>query len=198
MQNASAADVEAAQPDTPERSKAPPLFSRLRGLTSPSQVISLLQERIGTALRAGATPHNLARSIAVGVCMGLCPVPGVTTLACTLLAYVFSLHMATVQAVQLSMWGVQLAALAPLAWLGAWALGSQAVPFSVEEFAAAAQLGFVHILRTFWMVVLQATAAWAALFVPLYLAIYNATLPLLRRWFVGWKRRERRQTTLSD
>ena len=136
---------------------------------------------MSAALSSGATPDNIARSLAVGVSMSFWPVPGTTTVVCGVLAYFTGLHGATVQLVQWTLGFIQLATIIPLAWLGAALAGESASAVTVGELAKALHEGPIYVLSTFSTVLLHAVLAWCLLALPVTLAVYSLAFPVLRR-----------------
>ena len=130
-------------------------------------------------LKSGATPEGIALSLAFGLTGGVFPIPAITTLACIVLAYVFSLNFPAVQLTNLLMTPVNLATFIPFIRCGEWLLGVDGVELSgVVGMLRSDPLGAV---RVFWVSLVRGVLAWLA-FLPVatWLA-YVVLRPIIRR-----------------
>ena len=76
-------------------------------------------------LRQGITPEKIALSLAIGICLGVFPLLGSTTILCTLAAILFRLNLPAIQLVNYFVYPLQLALLIPFIRLGEALLGAQ-------------------------------------------------------------------------
>ena len=130
-------------------------------------------------LKSGATPEGIALSLAFGLTGGVFPVPAITTVACIVLAYVFSLNFPAVQLTNLLMTPVNLATFIPFIRAGEWLLGVDGVELTgVVGMLRSDPLGAVSV---FWLSLARGVLAWLA-FLPVatWLA-YMVLRPIIRR-----------------
>ena len=127
----------------------------------------------------GPTPEGIALSLAFGLTGGVFPVPAITTVACVVLAYLFSLNFPAVQLTNLLMTPVNLATFVPFIRAGEWLLGVD----SVELSGVVGQLRSdpLSAVQAFWVSLARGVLAWLA-FLPVatWLA-YVILRPIIRR-----------------
>jgi uncharacterized protein (DUF2062 family) len=87
------------------------VFGRLKSKTM-STIRSIFKE--------GMSIHKIALCLAMGATLGVFPVLGITTLLCTVAAFVFRLNLPAIQMVNYLVYPVQLALLAPFYSIGSW------------------------------------------------------------------------------
>jgi len=61
------------------------------------KIFHKLKDKIIEFLKQGATPHELALAISLGIVIGMFPVQGITTVLCTLIAVIFRLNLVLIQ-----------------------------------------------------------------------------------------------------
>ena len=130
-------------------------------------------------LKSGATPEGIALSLAFGLTGGVFPVPAITTVACIVLAYVFSLNFPAVQLTNLLMTPVNLATFIPFIRAGEWLLGVDGVELS--GVVGMLRSDPLEAVRVFWVSLVRGVLAWLA-FLPVatWLA-YVILRPIIRR-----------------
>ena len=130
-------------------------------------------------LKSGATPEGIALSLAFGLTGGVFPIPAITTLACVVLAYLFSLNFPAVQLTNLLMTPVNLATFIPFIRAGEWLMGVEGVELTgVVGMIRSDPFGAVSV---FWLSLVRGVLAWLV-FLPAatYLA-YVVLRPIIRR-----------------
>ena len=134
-------------------------------------------------LKSGATPEGIALSLAFGLTGGVFPVPAVTTVACIVLAYLFSLNFPAVQITNLLMTPVNLATFIPFIRVGEWLCRAEAVELSLALF----QVDPLSAIRLFWLSLVRGVLAWLV-FLPLATAaLYVLLKPVIRRLMANMK-----------
>jgi uncharacterized protein (DUF2062 family) len=86
-----------------------------------------MRSSAGEWLQQGLSPRQLAFTLALGFAIGCIPLLGMTTAICTVLALVFRLNMAAIQAANWVAMPLQVALLFPFLRLGQWLFSAQAL-----------------------------------------------------------------------
>ena len=136
-------------------------------------------------LTQGVTPHQLARTIGLGLVCGIFPFLGFTTLLCFLSALLLRLNQPVIHLVNQLMWPVQLAFIPIYLKAGAWLFRAESLPFDPQ---VAAQM-FWHSPAQFWarfgLMGLHAFVAWLITAPFIVASGYWFSRPILRRWASG-------------
>jgi uncharacterized protein (DUF2062 family) len=132
-------------------------------------------------LRRGATPQQLAWSLAVGVLIGINPILGSTTLLCLVLALVFRLNIVASQLTNHLTYPLQLLLVIPFIRLGSRFFHTAPMPLAARELVHAARATPLALVRQLWMWESHALVVWAILAAVLTPAIALALTPILRR-----------------
>lgn len=132
-------------------------------------------------LRQGITPEKIALSLAIGIGLGVFPVPGSTTILCALAAILFRLNLPTVQLVNYFVYPLQLALLIPFMRFGEILFRSPHVSLSLTVIFASIKRSAWQTTKTYWTSGWHAMVAWC-LVGPLAIWISYAVLaPALHR-----------------
>lgn len=132
-------------------------------------------------LRQGTAPEALARSVAVGLALGICPLWGTSTVLCLGAATLFRLNHAAVQLANYLAYPLQLALLLPFIRLGERIFHAPRLPLSAALLGEAFRTNGWSALGLFWTSLWHAAVAWL-LAVPAPAALLAACLlPLFRR-----------------
>ncbi len=132
-------------------------------------------------LRQGVTPEKIALSLALGLGIGICPVLGVSTVLCTVIALVMRLNLPAIQLVNYLAWPLQLALIIPFVRVGEHLLGAKAQPLSVAEGFRITGAGATHTIVVLWDAILHAALGWIVIGPPLILVLYRVLRPILVR-----------------
>eukprot|EP01125_Pyxidicula_operculata_P004113 TRINITY_DN1596_c0_g1_i1.p1 TRINITY_DN1596_c0_g1~~TRINITY_DN1596_c0_g1_i1.p1 ORF type:complete len:189 (-),score=20.85 TRINITY_DN1596_c0_g1_i1:38-604(-) len=129
--------------------------------------------------KQGLTPEALAMSFAFGITGGVFPVPGITTLICMVLIYLFKLNVAATQIVNFMMTPVLFATFIPFMKLGNYLLGadedlSQLLDLVKSNLFQAISVASLSFLRGIF--------AWFLLSPFMVAAAYYILLPIVRRF----------------
>jgi uncharacterized protein (DUF2062 family) len=138
--------------------------------------------------RQGLTPHEVALTLAVGLCLSVPPVIGTTTILCALAAVLLRLNQPLIQAVNFLAYPLQLLLLVPYLRLGEWLFREPPTPLSPSKIAAMARSDLRGTISSLGTVIWHGAVAWALLSVPMGLALYAILKPVLVRMQARLKR----------
>jgi len=128
--------------------------------------------------KQGLTPEALALSFAFGISGGLFPVPGITSLACFVFIYFFSLNLAATQIVNFLMTPIDVACVIPFIKIGNWIFG---VDEDVSTIFAMFDESIVKALGVAGTSILRGIVAWLIVMPFITIAAYYLLVPLTRR-----------------
>lgn len=131
-------------------------------------------------LRRGLSPDEVALTVAVGLCIAVNPVVGVTTVLSFTAAWALRLNVPIIQAINWSSYPLQLVTIIPFIRLGERIFRAPRLTLSVNELVAAAKtdpLGTVALLAASFG---RAVVAWLLVAPLIGVAVYFGTRPLLR------------------
>ena len=132
-------------------------------------------------LRQGITPEKIALSLAFGICLGVFPVLGSTTILCTLAAILFRLNLPAIQLVNYFVYPLQLALLIPFIRFGEALFRSQHVSLSLQIIFASIKRSPWQTTKMYWTSGWHAMVAWCLVGPLLIWVLYSALTPVLRR-----------------
>jgi uncharacterized protein (DUF2062 family) len=146
---------------------------------------SLLQrvvvEPLMRLLRVGATPEQLAWSLALGVVVGINPLIGSTTLVALALAGVLRLNVVASQVGNHLVYPLELVLFPVFLKLGSRVFGSQKVPMGGKKLLEAVRHHPWDTTRMLWMWEWHALVVWAVLAAVMMPLIAYSLRPVLRR-----------------
>lgn len=131
-------------------------------------------------LTQGLSPDQVALTCAVGLCIAVIPVIGVTTILSFLAAWALKLNQPVIQTINWSSYPLQLLMIFPFIRLGEKIFGSPRLKFSLEQLVAmgkADPLGTMALLGT---TLAHAVVAWLLVCPLILVAVYFGTRPLFR------------------
>jgi uncharacterized protein (DUF2062 family) len=135
---------------------------------------------IAGQLRQGLSPDRIALTIAIGLCIAIIPVVGVTTIMSFLAAWLLRLNQPIIQAINWSSYALQLLMILPFVRLGEWIFRAPRLGLSAEGFVAMAKADPFGTIVAVWPTLWHAVAAWA-ITMPLFGAVvYFSLRPVLR------------------
>ena len=132
-------------------------------------------------LRQGLSPHEIALTLAIGLCLSVPPVLGTTTLLCALAAIVFRLNQPLIQAVNFLAYPLQLLLLVPFFRAGEWLFGVPHTPLAPGRVLAMARADLFGTVASLWTVMWHAAIVWAVVSPLAALAVYLILRPVLER-----------------
>lgn len=136
---------------------------------------------VAVLLKQGMTPEKAALCIALGTGISICPLIGLPTALCTILAAALRLNLPLIQSVNYCFTIPQWALVLPFIRIGEWMYQVDPLPLSITEIKALLDDNFFASLAFLWRTALHAASAWLLLAVPLTLLVYFSLLPVLRQ-----------------
>jgi uncharacterized protein (DUF2062 family) len=131
-------------------------------------------------LRQGLSPDRIALTIAIGLCIAIIPVVGVTTIMSFLAAWLLRLNQPIIQAINWSSYALQLLMILPFVRLGEWMFRTPRLGLSAEGFVAMAKADPFGTIVAVWPTLWHAVAAWAITVPLLGAVVYYSLRPALR------------------
>ena len=135
-------------------------------------------------LRQGITPEKIALSLAVGICLGVFPVLGSTTILCTLAAIVFRLNLPATQLVNYFVYPLQVALLIPFIRFGEIIFRAPHVSLSLAIIFDSIKRSVWQTTKTYWTPGWHAMIAWCLVGPLATWILYLVLAPMLRRFAV--------------
>jgi uncharacterized protein (DUF2062 family) len=132
-------------------------------------------------LRQGLTPHQIALTLAIGLCLSVPPVLGTTTILCAFAGILLRLNQPLIQAVNFVSYPLQLLLLVPFLRAGEWLFGAPHTPLSPARILAMARADLPGTMTALWSVSWHGAVVWALLSPPAALAIYLVARPAIER-----------------
>lgn len=132
-------------------------------------------------LRQGITPEKIALSLAIGICVGVFPVLGSTTILCTLAAIVFRLNLPAIQLVNYFVYPLQLALLIPFIRFGEILFRVPHVSLSLTIIFESVKRSAWQTTKTYWTSGWHAMIAWCMVGPVAIWIMYLVLAPALRR-----------------
>jgi uncharacterized protein (DUF2062 family) len=132
-------------------------------------------------LTQGLSPERIAMTIAVGLCLGIIPVIGVTTILCFLAAWSLRLNQPIIQLINWSSAALQLLLIIPFIRLGEAIFQTPPMTQSLEDLVTMAKSDAAGTMQKLGVTVGHAVVAWLIAVPFLIAAVYFASRPLLRR-----------------
>lgn len=157
-----------------------------------------LLEPVKGWLKQGLTPDQLARTLALGVACGLVPMPGMTTLLATTLAWRLRLNVAA-----MLLLGHLLTPLQVLLFVPFFRWGARVFHHSAAAALSLAQIKYQFMHPTaagvdlLWRASLGALLLWAVAMVPLTFLLYRGLRPVLERLLVRLSKRKQESKMAS-
>jgi uncharacterized protein (DUF2062 family) len=139
-------------------------------------------------LEQGTSPESLALSLAVGACLGLFPILGVTTFLCLLVGGVFRLNHAALQIANYLVMPLQLVLILAFVRLGEWLTGAATMPVNPLELASLARADPSGFLARFGLTVLRGILGWSVVTPFVGPSLHAMLLPLVRGMARGLRR----------
>jgi uncharacterized protein (DUF2062 family) len=139
-----------------------------------------VRDPIVAQLTQGMSPEKIAQTIAVGSCIALFPVLGVTTALCILTAVVLRLNQPVILLLNQALWPVHISTIYLCVRLGETLFDAPHVRFSIRYMSSLFWEDRAMFFHRFGMTVFYAVVAWALL-APVYIAVmYYTALAIVR------------------
>ena len=130
-------------------------------------------------LTQGLSASSIALTLALGLCLGVIPVLGTTTVLCAAAAVVLRLNQPLIQAVNYVAFPLQIALVVPFLTLGHHLFGEAGPALTAEQLAGLAAGPPLEAVRALGGAALQATAAWLLTAPVAGLVVFLVARPLL-------------------
>jgi uncharacterized protein (DUF2062 family) len=148
-------------------------------------VKEFLKKRIVTPLVAllkqGITPEKLALSLAFGICLGVFPVLGSTTILCSLAAILFRLNLPAINLINWFVYPLQIALIMPFIRMGEKILGAAPIPYTLTQMVAMLHTDMWATITALWQTTVHAIFAWFVVGPLMIVILYKILTPLMRR-----------------
>jgi uncharacterized protein (DUF2062 family) len=143
--------------------------------------LSTAKNKLLAFLKMGSTPERLALSIALGIALGLVPALGITTLLCTLAAFLFRLNLPAIQLVNFFVYPLQLALLIPFIRAGEWLFGVESLNLSFELIQRMMKANLWNTVISLWAATMRAVVVWLLIAPVVVALVYFVMTPLLKK-----------------
>jgi uncharacterized protein (DUF2062 family) len=134
------------------------------------------KESLNSTLKSCLTPEKMALTVALGVSLGILPLPWGATLLCALIAYVFKLNQAGIQVVNYMVYPLQIALFVPF-----YRVGEKLFPETLPAMSTGGNGKILNFLSHLGQSTLKAIFAWVMLAPPLALILYLILLTVFKR-----------------
>lgn len=145
------------------------------------KVVRRVRQFLADQIRQGLSPHEIALTLAVGICLSVPPMLGTTTILCALAAVLLRLNQPLIQAVNVLAYPLQLALLVPFLRAGEWLFRAPHTPLSPARILAMGTADPIGTIRSLWTVGWHGAVVWAFASVPAALIVYLVAKPALER-----------------
>jgi uncharacterized protein (DUF2062 family) len=131
-------------------------------------------------LTQGLSPDQIALTCAVGLCIAVIPVIGVTTALSFLAAWALRLNQPVIQTINWTSYPLQLLLIFPFIRLGEKIFGAPRLKFSLEQLLAMGKADPLGTMTFLGSTLAHAVVAWLLVCPALLLVVYFASRPLFR------------------
>lgn len=132
-------------------------------------------------LRTGLSPVKLALSFSIGICLGLTPIPGTSTLTCAIAAIYFRLNLGAIQLINYIVYPLQILLIYPFFKAGAFITGSEIFSGTAAEISGKFHSHFWESMSELGFTAVAAVAIWAIISIPTGILLYKVSLPIFRK-----------------
>jgi uncharacterized protein (DUF2062 family) len=138
-----------------------------------------IRRLIKSMLKEGISLRKISLCLALGVALGIFPVLGMTTLLCTIAAFILRLNMPAIQAVNFIVYPLQIILLAPFYGAGSWLFGGQGRHIISENLIDLLQNDFWGGIVNLWDLTFYAIFTWLMVTPLLILLLYGILKPVI-------------------
>ncbi len=135
-------------------------------------------------LRQGVSPEKIALTVALGICLGVTPVIGSTTMLCTLAAITLRLNLPAILLVNGVVYPLQLMLVVPFLRAGAWAFRVDGPKLSIGQIFNLIRANAWHAITTLWVATMHALVIWLIAGCLVTGVVYFVLSGVLRRCWV--------------
>jgi hypothetical protein len=144
-----------------------------------------LKNKIATPLlsrlKSGMSVEKMSLTLTLGICIGIIPVFGVSTLILTALALAFRLNIPAIQFVNYGIAVVKYVLFVPFLKLGQIIFFPADSDIHLNNILSQYHNDFFGTFKMFWQLNLGGFIVWAIISIPLGLFIYYKSQPYLKR-----------------
>lgn len=148
---------------------------------SRSKLFKGIGKPLGEFLSQGLAPEMMSRTIATGLFLGTIPIPGISTVLCTILAVGFRMNLALIQFVNYLVFPLQVLLFFPLYSIASRITGKEIIkeiPEMLEKMSGSILLtASADLLWLFATILL----VWIAIMFPVSVILYFSINPILIR-----------------
>lgn len=148
---------------------------------SRSKLFRGIGKTLGEFLSQGLSPEMMSRTIATGLFLGTIPIPGISTVLCTILAVGFRMNLALIQFVNYLVFPLQFLLFFPLYSIASKITGKEIIkeiPEMLEKMSGSILLtASADLLWLFATILL----VWIAIMFPVSVILYFSINPILIR-----------------
>jgi uncharacterized protein (DUF2062 family) len=131
-------------------------------------------------LTQGLSPDQVALTCAVGLCIAIIPVIGVTTALSFFAAWALKLNQPVIQTINWSSYPLQLLMIFPFIRLGEKIFGAPRLRFSLDQLVAMGKADPFGTMALLGSTLAHAVVAWLLVCPVLLVTVYFGTRPLFR------------------
>jgi len=143
------------------------------------KVLSSIESKGAVWLRQGTSPRRLAFTLALGFAIGCCPVIGIPTAMCAVLALMLRLNLPAIEAANYFVMPLQFVLIVPFVRLGGWLFASG--PIQAPKLNAMFHSSPLNLLSQLGGMVGHAVLAWLVIAIPSVMLLTATLTALLRR-----------------
>lgn len=123
-------------------------------------------------LRQGVEPSRLSLALTLGALIGVFPILGIATIACTGVAVFYRLNLPAIQIASYLVFPMQIILFFPFLYIGEALTGNSLDEISKEKLLATFELGFLPAIQELTQYFILASLGWAIALVPLFVVLY--------------------------
>ena len=147
-----------------------------------------LKQMIAGLAREGMSQQKMAICIAMGVCIGIFPVLGTTTIICAMAAFFLRLNLPLIQLVNYAVYPLQIVLLVPFYVAGSWMFGGRWPTETGQNLLDALQNDLWASMSQVWDLTLYAIFIWLLVAPAVALLLYGLLKPLLGKILTAYRK----------
>jgi uncharacterized protein (DUF2062 family) len=123
-------------------------------------------------LKQGVEPSKLSMAITLGALIGVFPVLGIATIACTGVAALYRLNLPAIQIASYVVFPMQIILFFPFLYIGEALTGNSLDEISKTKLLETFDLGFLPAIQELTQYFILASLGWALALAPLFAILY--------------------------
>ncbi|MBC8283762.1 MAG: DUF2062 domain-containing protein [Nitrospinae bacterium] len=125
-----------------------------------------------TLLKQGVDPSRLSLALTSGIIIGVFPILGIATIACTAVAAFYRLNLPAIQLANYLAFPMQIILFFPFLYVGETITGNSLEVISKEKLVETFNLGFLPAIHELTQYFILACLGWALALIPLFVVLY--------------------------